>query len=270
MAKGLTGDLERRVHAGPSIRDGEVARAREFLHRNSFGPASEYYGRLDQIEACLRARVEHQPTGLPAQGKRNYGGEAAGQMMQVQSIYDHVILSMCYAGQFNLARGRVKISHRFNSEGRVDFVELKFLRAMEPLLTGEIRKLLLIKSGQHLRRDWDAAEAFVLPVLPRELVFLHADLFRFARGEVLAWLVNLGHRAAEDLLRHLRALPPVQDQGQGNHGQLPLGLVLSDSVAPPVLERAAALCSEVEMLTDKLAVVRYTALSVELNPVGAG
>jgi hypothetical protein len=41
--------------------------------------------------------------------------------MQIQSAFDHIILSTCYAGEFNLRRGRIKISHRFNHEGRLDF-----------------------------------------------------------------------------------------------------------------------------------------------------
>ena len=192
QAKELFGTLERRVHEGPPVGGSELEAAQAFLSQSGFSSASLYYDRLAQVSALLRCR------GGPTQGKRNYGGRAAGHMMQVQSIYDHVILSMCYDGEFNRARGRVKISHRFNSEGRVDFVELKFLRAMRPFLNGAIRKLLMVKDGRSLRRDWISAEAFVLPVLPQELVFLHPEIFRFERSEVLAWLVNLGHHFAQE------------------------------------------------------------------------
>ena len=129
-------------------------------------------------------------------GKHNYGGEAAGRWMQLQSAYDHLILSTCYEGCINLQSGRIKISHRFNAAGRVDFVELKFLRSTHACLTGEIRKLLTIKGFQTLRKDWLSAEAFVLPVLPRELVFLFEEIFRTPKHELFAWLVNIGRRVA--------------------------------------------------------------------------
>jgi len=87
--------------------------------------------------------------------------------MQLQSIYDQVILSVCYGGEFNTRRGRVKVSHRFNQEGRVDFVELKFLCSLSPALNGALRKLVLIKDYQKIRKDWDAAEGHILPVLPQ-------------------------------------------------------------------------------------------------------
>ncbi len=250
-ANELFGALERRVHAGPPIGEDEIQAAKAFLCQGGFSSASSYYDRLAQISGLLRCR---RPA---AQAKRNYGGEAAGRMMQVQSIYDHVILSMCYKGEINRARGRVKISHRFNCEGRVDFVELKFLQAMRPFLTGEIRKLLLVKDGQNLRRDWHSAEAHVLPVLPQELVFLHPEIFRFERGAVLAWLVNLGHQFAEELLGHLAVPSDGQGGEPGSHEQMPLGMIRSDGVALPVLEKAATLSSAVEVLRDKLALVRY-------------
>ena len=106
--------------------------------------------------------------------------------MQLQSAYDHVILSTCYEGDFNQQHGRVKISHRFNQEGRLDFVELKFLRSLHACLNGETRKLLTIKNYQDLRREWHSADAFVLPVLPRELVFLFDDIFRCSKSELFA------------------------------------------------------------------------------------
>ena len=113
--------------------------------------------------------------------------------MQVQSIFDHVILSTCYAGNFNTQRGKVKISHRFNQEGRIDFIELKFLYSLHPLLNGELRKLLTVKDYPSIQKDWYEAEAFVLRVLPQELVFLYEDILRCPRTQLFAWLLNIGH-----------------------------------------------------------------------------
>jgi hypothetical protein len=198
------------------------------------------------------------PSVLPA--KRNYGGQAAGRWMQLQSAYDHVILSTCYEGEFDLKPGRVKISHRFNQQGRIDFVELKFLRSLQPCLNGEIRSLLRVRDYPTVRKDWHAAEAFILPVLPQELIFLYQDIFRSPRHEVLAWLVNIGHRLAGDLLEDLRT-PPVNGSvpHRGTNGdQLCLQSVPTDEVASPILERAAALEATVELSDSKTALVRYT------------
>jgi len=242
------------------VRDGELHSAREFLRQNDFPVASDYYQRLGQIQHRLATR----PTAaslLPA--KRNYGGEAAGHWMQLQSAYDHVILSTCYEGEFDLKPGRIKISHRLNRAGRIDFVELKFLRSLQPCLNGEIRTLLRVTDYPAIRKDWHTAEAFVLPILPQELIFLYPDIFRCPRPAVLAWLVNIGHRLTEDLLQDLRTRPPngSMPHHARNGDQLCLSAVRTDEVALPILEHAAALECAVEPSTPKTALVRYTTRS---------
>jgi hypothetical protein len=256
QARGLIEGLEYRVHLGPPIHDHEISSAREFLRQKDFSPVSDYFDRLVRIQDRLGSRSA-QPALLP--GKRNYGGEAAGYWMQVQSAYDHVILSTCWEGDLNFKHGRVKISHRFNQGGRVDFVELKFLRSLHPCLDGAIRKLLTVSGYQDLQKGWHTAEAFVLEVLPRELVFLCEDIFRCPRNEVLAWLVNIGHGLLDDLLKDLRAQPPNghSPQNGSNPDQLCLRAVLADEVALPILEKGARLHCSVELQDPKTVVVRY-------------
>jgi hypothetical protein len=198
----LVEGLEQRVHCGPVIRDGEIQSARDFLRQHDFSPNSDYFNRLADIENRVQGRVRHifQP---PV--KRNYGGKAGGSQMQIQSIFDHVILSTCYAGDFNTQHGRVKISHRFNQEGRIDFVELKYLNSLHPPLNGELRKLLAVKDYASLRKDWFEAEASVLGVLPKELIFLHADIFQCPKSQLFAGLINIGHEIVEGLLKNLKS-----------------------------------------------------------------
>ena len=256
-ARGLIEALESRVHVGPPVHEAEVRSAREFLRQNEFPIASDYFHRLGQIQERLGARPSA-PALLPA--KRNYGGEAGGRWMQLQSAYDHVILSTCYDGEFNLRSGRVKISHRFNQAGRIDFVELKFLRSLSSCLNGELRTLVRVRDYQRILKDWREAEAFVLPVLPQELVFLYQDIFRCPRHEVLAWLVNIGHRMVGDLLEDLatRELTGSVPHRRGDGDQLWLTAIQTDEVAQPILEQAAALESSVELGDPKTALVRYT------------
>ncbi len=244
------------MHAGPPVNDTEIHSAREFLLRNDFAPTSDYFSRLLQIQGRLAPRCRENASPPT---KRNYGGRAAGCWLQLQSAYDHLILSTCYEGAFNSQRGRVKISHRFNQSGRVDFVELKFLRSLQPYLTGEIRKLLLVKDYARIRKDWHAAEAFVLPVLPQELIFLYPDIFRCPRNEVLSWLVNIGHRIAGDLVNDLEQLPAEDDDAPtGTNGeQRCLASVRSDEVAMPILEQAQALECAVDLGDAKTACIRY-------------
>jgi hypothetical protein len=187
------------------IRDGDIQSARDFLRQHDFSPNSDYFNRLADIENRVQGRVRHifQP---PV--KRNYGGKAGGSPMQIQSIFDHVILSTCYAGDFNTQHGRVKISHRFNQEGRIDFVELKFLNSLHPPLNGELRKLVSIKDYPSLRKDWFEAEAAVLEVLPKELIFLYADIFRCPKSQLFSGLINVGHEIVEGLLKHLKSQKP--------------------------------------------------------------
>ena len=194
--------LEQRIHSGPAIQRAEIQSARDLLRQNDFSPASDYFNRLVQLESRLHGRTREV---IRPQIKRNYGGKAAGYQMQVQSIHDHLILSTCYEGDFNTRHGRVKISHRFNQEGRIDFVELKFLNSLHPPLNGELRKLLTVKDYPSIRKDWYEAEAHVLRVLPQELVFLYEDIFQCPRPEMLAWLVNIGHGLVADLLQDLKS-----------------------------------------------------------------
>lgn len=179
--------------------------------------------------------------------------------MQLQSAYDHVILSTCYEGVFNLKNGRIKISHRFNQQGRIDFVELKFLRSLHSCLNGEMRKLLTIKGYQAIRKDWHSAEAFILPVLPQELVFLFEDVFRSPREELFAWLINIGHGLVDDFLKDLADRPPngYHQPSPKNPDQLCLTAVRTDSVAFPILERTARLETGVELDGDEGALIRY-------------
>lgn len=253
-ARGMVEALELRAHAGPIVCPSEIHSAREFLQQHEFSPSSDYFSRL--------ARLQDQITTRPSvvrQEKRNYGGEASGCWMQLQSVYDHIILSTCHEGEFNTQRGRVKISHRFNRAGRIDFVELKLLRSLHPCLSGEIRKLLTVKDFQTRHKDWLEAEAFSLRVLPQELVFLYTNLFRFPRQEILAWLINIGHRTIADLLRELRAGRVngcLRESAAVSH-QLRLAEVDRDEVALPIIEQAAALESSVQGHDSDSVIVRY-------------
>jgi hypothetical protein len=255
QARGLIEALESRVHAGPPIHATELVSAREFLRQSEFSPGSDYFNRLSQIQDRLGSRSSERP--LP-QGKRNYGGEAAGYWMQIQSAYDHVILSTCYDGNFNLRQGRIKISHRFNQAGRIDFVELKFLRSLQPTLNGAIRKLLTVKDYQSVRKDWRVTEAFVLEVLPRELIFLYESIFRCPKSEMFAWLINIGHRLIGDLLKDLKTgsvngfLPETQ-----NSQQLCLQALQTDEVTLPILQKAATLECSAELRDSKTVAVSY-------------
>jgi hypothetical protein len=256
FARGLIEGLESRVHVGPPIHTKEIVSAHEFLRQSNFSPASDYFNRLTEIQNRLSLRTSDPAR---AQAKRNYGGEAAGRWLQVQSIHDHVILSTCYHGEFNLKRGRVKISHRFNAEGRIDFVELKFLRALASWLDGEVRKLILVKDYQSLRKDWHEADAFTLRVLPQELIFLFSDIFRCPKREVLAWLINIGHGMTGDLLSALGSTTSRNGMpsSNGENGQLDLHALRADEVALRILKKAVSLDATVELDDDQTAVVRY-------------
>ena len=253
-ARGMVEALELRAHAGPAVGPNEIRSAREFLEQHDFSPASDYFIRLSRLQDNLRVRPR------VTQGeKRNYGGEAAGCWMQVQSVYDHVILSTCYDGRFNTQRGRIKISHRFNQAGRIDFVEMKFLRALQPCLTGEVRKLVMVKNFQTGQKDWHETEAFILRVLPQELVFLLPDFFRYPRHEILGWLINFGHRTVADFLGDLEVgcVNGHPTEPANGSSQLDLATISADEVAMPILERAAMLESTVEADDSESAVLRY-------------
>lgn len=253
-ARGLVEALESRAHVGPSVSVAEIHGARSFLEQHDFSPASDYFSRLTRLQDCVRSRP------MPVlREKRNYGGETTSGWLQVQSIYDHIIVSACFAGEFNGRRGRIKISHRFNQAGRIDFVELKFLRSLESCLDGGLRKLVTVENYPALAKDWLEAEAHALRVLPQELIFLHYHVFRYPRAEILAWLINLGHQGAMNLLSDLRA---ERVNGQLRESaeaatQLHLSTVPADPVAMPILEQAARLEATVECDQPESVLVRY-------------
>ena len=256
-ARGLIETLESRVHLGPPVHDHEIVSAEAFLRQNDFSPASDYFNRLAQIQDRLRKR-SHEPSTF-LRGKQNYGGEAGGYWMQLQSAYDHIILSTCYDGAFNFRRGRIKISHRFNQDGRIDFVELKFLSALEPRFNGALRKLLTVKGYQEIKPDWSSAEAFILEVLPRELVFLHPEIFHSEKSDLFGWLVNIGHGLVETLCQHLNAsqVDGFDSLRKQDSAQLPLTAVRTDDVAWPILCQAATLQCSVDAFDARNALVKY-------------
>ena len=254
QARGLIENLESRLHTGTPIQDHELAAASTFLQQSAFSAASDYHERLRRLRHQLAARAKVPPA---PNGKRNYGGQADGIWMQVQSAYDHLIISTCYAGQVHLKRGRVKVSQRFNQAGRIDFVELKFVSALQACLNGEVRKLLLVKDYQTIDKHWHSAEAFVLPVLPKELIFLYAELFRLPREELHAWLINIGHSILSHLQAALLARAVPEDQPQSRTPQLPLGSLLDDPVAAPILSQAALIKSSTQLLEPGRILVRY-------------
>lgn len=256
--------LESRLHLGPSPCMAEIQSARDFLRQNQFPDASDYYRRLERIECSLAARQAGDPVS-----KRNYGGRVADLWLQIQSVYDHVLVSVCYQGQWRAQRGRVKLTHRFNAAGRVDFVELKYLEALDARLQGATRKLVLVRDFAVRRRDWFEAEAFVLRVLPRELMLIEPEVFRCPRAEIVAWLVNLGHWTVAQALAglraaraHLRPQPSSDERSAAGAeasatAQCQLLEVLDDPVAPPILRQAAALQARAEADGSEQALLRY-------------
>jgi hypothetical protein len=118
-----------------------------------------------------------------------------------------------------------------------------------------MRKLVLIKDYQKIRKDWDAAEAYILPVMPQELVFLYQDVFRCEKADVISWLVNIGHVIAGDLIVDLSMRP--EESANGNSEQLALHHVRDDTVALPILRKAAARDCAVEIEDERVVLVRY-------------
>src|SRR5438552_16253761 len=76
QAKALVEELEARVHVGPPICTTELASAHNFLRESEFSPASDYFGRLRQIQDRLTSRPAPAPVSR-SPGKRDYGGDAA-------------------------------------------------------------------------------------------------------------------------------------------------------------------------------------------------
>jgi hypothetical protein len=222
-----------RTGSGPSL--AQIHDFARFLRQYGFAPSSEYFSRLARLEAFVRSHVVPAPLA-----KRDYGGYAAGCWMQVQSIFDHVLLSVCYEGAFHGRRGRIKISHRFNRAGRIDFVEAKLLRSLVSQMDGAVRKLVTVREFLSLEPDWWTASAYALRVLPQELLFLHADIFRYPRAEVLAWLVNIGHRTVADLVTELKS-GPMDPPPEPEQRQWPISSLTGDPVAWPILQQAAFL-----------------------------
>lgn len=254
-ARELIEKLESRFHSGPPVQEAEILSASAFLQQKEFSSTSDYHVRLRRLRDQLATRSKELPA---CYGKRNYGGQADGLWMQIQSAYDHLILSTCYGGEFNLKRGRVKISHRFNRAGRIDFVELKFISALHSCLNGEFRKLVQVKEYQTIKKDWHSAEAFVLPVMPKELIFLYENVFRCPQEELYAWLINFGHDILDNLGDALHSAAPSNGHPSTHSAQLPLHDLPSDPIAATILSQAVFLKSSVQILEPNRVLVRYS------------
>jgi hypothetical protein len=77
---------------------------------------------------------------------------------------------------------------------------------------------------------------------------------------MVAWLVNIGHRLAGDLVAALDAgsVNGHEAEPARNADQLHLDAAQSDAVAMPILEHAASLESITESLDSKTVVLRYS------------
>src|SRR5262249_35357025 len=117
-----------------------------------------------------------------------------------------------------------------------------------------------IKNYPSIRKDWYEAGAFVLQVLPRELNFLYANIFRCPRAQFFAWLLNIGHGIVTDLLNDLKSRVDA-DSSVTDFGclpeQLPLEALLQDEVGLPILEKATHLETVVEYENPAEILVRY-------------
>jgi len=183
-------------------------------------PESDYYTRLQALEEVPL----HLDFELP---KRDYTGMAGKSKLRVIAVSDHFFLSRVYGG-------KIKLSWRFNREGRIDLVD-----AM--LFPQNNVKHLVIVEGYSRNKEvgWNESTALYYP-LPREAEALNPGFSLLDKKAQYQSLLRFGHVNVDYLMDNLEK-GDVKDSFVSKEGQKRLVEIVEDDSALYMAGNAASL-----------------------------
>ena len=248
-------ELDKAFAAGKEVhRDAE--HLLEEITQLGFSGGSEHFKRalsIYQMEARdgIADTDIQQPKRLLESGKYDYVGHIGSYFLQAVIAYDHLFLTRVYSGEFHARKGKIKISNRFNSEGRLDLIDAKLIRSLDAHMDGAIRHLVTIDGYRTLSKDWQTAPLLYLSCIPKEMIFVKGDILRASPPKLYNTLVGYAYRTASDLLDGI-SRETIAAETPRNPQQLPLDKIVHNDMAMYILGKAASLIPRCELLEGRL------------------
>lgn len=189
--------------------------------------------------------------------KRDYVGLVDETLVQAAPVYDHIFLSRLYGKQTKQGGCRIRVSWRFNQEGRIDLIDTKIVKTPDRRFIGSIRHLLRVKEYNEagFEKNWWVAEAYCLPCVPQEMLCFMDGFLRLPMKEKYQEILEEGHGTAELILYGLEN-HYIGSIRRANR-QMPLSHICYDNPAIHILDSAAGLWPQVSVKGRDELIIEY-------------
>jgi len=228
------------------------------LREAGIAQGDRFWKRLKNIKGRYFAKMEEEkPVVVQApinftQGKRDYAGMSGKTKVRVTPVYDHLFFSRTYSG-------RIKLSWRFNREGRTELVDLMLFPQ------NEVFNVITSDNLGSKDADWNRSGAYYS--LTNYLNCLNKD-FSFLEDSVkLSEVLRYGHQMAHFFSINLKNF---MNAGEGENtskfirdphilqtGQMPLREMVYDDVAINIMKKAGSIKPHVGLENERRVEVIY-------------
>jgi len=191
---------------------------RELLKEYGADAKSHYYERLDE----LLQEIDQVQKPDFEQGKRDYVGMSGNTKIRITPVYDHFFLSRVYSGQ-------LKLSWRFNKEGRIDLVDAMLFPQ------NEILHLIGVHNFTETKLDWEYKNVWYNP-LSKRFDVLNPGFKDLSSIKQYESVLRFGHSMSKTLLVNLKE-EDIRDSNVVKHGQKQLSEIVNDFTALYMLKK---------------------------------
>ncbi|MBI2498844.1 hypothetical protein HYV88_01220 [Candidatus Woesearchaeota archaeon] len=174
--------------------------------------------------------------------KREYVGMADNTKVRVIPVFDHLFLSRTYREQREnqqVKSNAIKVSWRFNKEGRIDLVDYMLFSDYKP---GHV---LVVNNYQRIHPPWLSAEAIHYP-LPEETSLLNRTFRDLPFERKYEHLLRYGHSTARHVIECINTSNISDSTDKLKLGQESLLDIAADPTAIAILSKAGELLPFVE------------------------
>lgn len=266
--------LETRVALKKPISTDEVQGAADLMESLGFSEQSAYYARLERLYVLAdkqKPAVVEKPAERPDApvtdsealdfkrvGRREYAAIYSRGSAFLKFVYDHFFLMKLHKRWYKDRGMAVKISHRFNQEGRIDLVDAVLVHSLDPRMDRAVKHLLSVDGYDKKEKGWHGAEAFYLPIVPFEMIAFDEQFINKTYVERCQSLLREGHDGARLLVREMRA-GKLQESSSVRSEQKQLAEIVEDREGLYMLIKAASLVPTVRDYDKERVMVGYTA-----------
>lgn len=175
-------------------------------------------------------------------GIRDYVGMSGHSKIRVKPVFDHVFFERVYGG-------KIKLSWRFNSEGRLDLADAMIFPK------NDIWNLIKTVDFGEAPHDWSSRKVLYKP-LPRDIYLVNLGFSYLGPNKKYESLMRFGHSMAGDLLRNLEK-GEIRDSYIILAGQRQLREIVNDAECLHMLGKAGELLPYVAGKNGNCLMVEY-------------